>query len=175
MACIIRIDKHDKKRGISHTHGWQVRGRGTRKNGERKYHSKLFSDGVHGGKGKALIAAQEYLQAIACSPVFDRPVSEPNHPPYHYHLNKNNQTGIIGVHRTRTRYTRGRVRYPNWVATYTGIDGTQQKKSYSVNCYGEDEAKRLAVEFREMWEVAVKDSPEAVKQFLQEMKDGYLQ
>ena len=41
------------------TRGWQVRFY-YQKNGETKYHSKLFSDGVYGGKDEAYDAAIEY-------------------------------------------------------------------------------------------------------------------
>ena len=55
MGHIVRIDKpkDDPRHG---THGWQVR-----VGGKRGYHSRLFSDNTYGSKGKALVAAEEYL------------------------------------------------------------------------------------------------------------------
>lgn len=167
MAFIVRLDKEKKGK----THGWQVRGRG-----KRKYFSKLFSDGVYGSKGKALMAAEEFLETyLQAHPELTTP-KKPEMPPYHYNLNRNNKTGINGVHRTMSMkpYKGGVRRYPSWCATYTGLNGTQQKKQFSVNVYGEEEAKRLAVEFRQMWEEAVDKGEKAVADFLDAYDEGWL-
>ena len=54
LAHIVRID-------AGKTHGWQVRYNGSHET-STSYSSKLFSDGVHGGKRKARKLAVEFLK-----------------------------------------------------------------------------------------------------------------
>ena len=59
---------------------------------------------------------------------------------------KNNSTGIRGV------YYRVRGPYAEYVAHWKDNDGKSCLKSFSVNKYGEDEAKRLAIDYRKKME-----------------------
>lgn len=62
-------------------------------------------------------------------------------------MQSSNKSGITGVHLSAD--VMGGVEYQRWVGKYTTLDGKQKKKSFSVIKHGFDEAKRLAVEFRE--------------------------
>lgn len=177
MGHIVRIDKpkDDPKHG---THGWQVRV-GSRKN----YHSKLFSDNVHGGKGKALVAAEEYLaEYIKAHPDEDRTIFDQF--PHGFHEGKlmsNNKSGVTGVYRTH-EYSRWDVKKERklyyWAAFYT-IDAYGQKKKrlherFYIHEWGEAEAKRRATEFRKLWEEAAREGTEAVVNFFEAYREGYI-
>ncbi|HEY85627.1 MAG TPA: hypothetical protein G4N96_11025 [Chloroflexi bacterium] len=164
-AHIVRIDK--PKNSSKGTHGWQVRA-----GGKRKYHSKLFSDNVYGSKGKALVAAEGYLdQYVKKNP-------EHTEPPYPHHfreegLMSNNKSGVNGVCRSWG--------YPGWDkkkeyrmdywSAFCGVGPQGQRNSwhkrYYVNTHGEYEAKRLAIEFRKGWEEAIKEGEDALEEFFQ--------
>ena len=94
MGYIIRIDK--PKNSVKGTHGWQVR---VHTGVPKKYHSKLFSDQKCGSKGKALVAAEEYLaQYLKEHPEAPK---MPVHVPYHRgRLSIRNKSGVTGVCRT---------------------------------------------------------------------------
>ncbi len=161
MSYIIRIDnpKDDAHRG---THGWQVRV-GTNRN----YHSKLFSDSLHGGKEEAELSAKEYLEKYLDA--------HPDEKRERYYkkgmLQSNNTSGVSGVHRTHTYWGRGegggeRVYY--WAAFCPlGPDGQINKwaKRFYVHHHGDHEAKCLAIEFRRAWEEAADEGEQALKQF----------
>jgi hypothetical protein len=59
-------------------------------------------------------------------------------------VKKNNKTGINGIHYDQTAH--------RWQA-YIRHDGKQYKSTFSVNKYGDDEAKQLAIEWRKQQEV----------------------
>lgn len=46
--------------------------------------------------------------------------------------------------------TVNKKKYEFWTATWTDLDGTRTTRSFSVNKYGEKEAKKLAIEVREV-------------------------
>lgn len=52
----------------------------------------------------------------------------------------NNTSGVIGVHKTKSG---------TWCAKYTDINGNHIRKSFSISKHGEEEAFRLACEYRE--------------------------
>ena len=177
MGHIVRIDqpKNDPAKG---THGWQVR-----VGGKRGYHSKLFSDNVFGTKGKALVAAEEYLKEyLAAHPEFPHEA-----PPFREYstetgVQANNKSGRNGVYRTYD-YGRWDVKKEHkryyWAAFYS-IDANGRKhvrrhERWYVDEYGEEIAKKLAIEFRDMWEEAAKQGPEAVKRFFTEYREGWLE
>jgi len=164
-AFIIRLDK--PKNSAKGTHGWQVR-----VGGKRKYHSKLFSDNVYGSKGKALLAAEEYLN--------DYLKVHPQHaePPRPHHfmektMMSNNKSGVTGVGKSWG--------YPGWdkkkqykmeywyAFCPIGPKGQRNtwRKRFYVNTHGDAEARRLAVEFRKGWEEAAKKGEAALKEFFQ--------
>ncbi len=172
MGYIVRVDK-PKNEPAKGTHGWQVRGAG-----KRGYHSKLFSDNVYGSKDKALVAAEEYLTEF----VKAHPEEGRTYPSYHKgKLFANNKSGATGVFRTheygRWDKKKERKRY-YWCAFYT-IDGRGRKQvkgyeKFYVEEWGEAEAKRRAIEFRQMWEEAARVGEEAVKRFFEEYRAGWL-
>ena len=174
MASIIRLDKpKNSKKG---THGWQVR-----VGPHKGYHSKLFSDNVYGSKGKALIAAEEYLEDY----LKKNPKADKKQWPHGFYeseaLYKSNTSGITGVFRTHdyARWDKKKTsKQYYWGAFYSinrhGIRKTRGHKKFYVHQHGEVEARRLAIEFRKMWEEAAKKGPEAVKQFFAEFDAGWL-
>ena len=164
-AHIVRIDK--PKNSPKGTHGWQVRA-----GGKRKYHSKLFSDNVHGSKGKALVAAEEYLDQYK--------KEHPDHvKPRRLHhfieegLMANNKSGVNGVFRgwSYPGWDKKKVYRMDYWAAFCSIGPQGQRNKWSkcfyVTTHGEEEAKRLAVEFRKGWEEAAVEGEEAIKEFFE--------
>ncbi len=62
-------------------------------------------------------------------------------------LRKPTASGIPGVTRI-TAYSRGHY-YNVWKANWTSVRGVRRSRQFSVNKYGEEEAKRLAIEARQ--------------------------
>lgn len=137
---ISRID-HDGK----HTHGWYVR-----VCYDRHMHSKFFSDATNGGKEKALEAAIQHrnkLEAELGKPRTDRIVVVSN---------ARNLTGVIGVQRIAKPVPPDPDRPLKGIAfevTWSPEPNVLRKTSFRVEKYGEEEAFRLAVEFRQAREV----------------------
>jgi hypothetical protein len=132
---IIRIDNESHR-----THGWRVT-----LQRRCKIVGKTFSDGVHGGKRKALKAAIEYLDTL---------LSENSSLEYqiwvHTRLRKDNTSGIPGVGRYEAidnPKTGRRVVF--WRACWADEDGIRHQRKFSVYRYGEDQAKLLAIAERE--------------------------
>ncbi|MFQ5614821.1 MAG: AP2/ERF family transcription factor [Anaerolineae bacterium] len=172
IGSIIRIDKRAGKKGGA-TRGWQVRV----PTGEpRKYHSRLFSDSKYGSKGKALVAAEAYLEEyLQAHPVILKQV-----PPYPFGYKKgilqsNNKSGRSGVCRTHSYHGRTGKKQEFWAAFCPiGPDGRRYLKRFYIVTHGEEEAKRLAIEFREMWEEAAEQGPDAIRRFFTEVEEGWL-
>ena len=61
-------------------------------------------------------------------------------------IGKNNKTGHTGVSRSENG------KYPCFCARICNNDGIQISKSFSIKRYGEEEAKRLAIQKRKAWE-----------------------
>ena len=102
---------------------------------------KTFSDGVFGGKRKALKAAVDYRDSLLLqhSPVEDQ-IWVCNR------LRKNNTSGIPGVGRYEVIGNRNTGRRDAfWLASWTNEEGRGRKRKFYVSCYGEQEAKRLAI------------------------------
>ena len=59
---------------------------------------------------------------------------------------RKSQTGIIGVRRL-TKTTKGHP-YDYWLAAWTDSRGNQRSKTFSINKYGEQEAKKLDMKTR---------------------------
>lgn len=166
MGCIVRIDK--PKNSTKGTHGWQVRA-----GGKRGYHSKLFSDNVYGSKGKALVAAEEYLEQYLEEHPEARPGPKPANQPFYRgkQLMGHNTSGITGVYYTEYAHRWDKERLVGyWCAFIPGGPAGQKRwhKKFNVERYGEKEAKRLAIEFRKEWEKAVFEGEEAVENFFEE-------
>jgi hypothetical protein len=176
-AHIVRIDKpkHDPTKG---THGWQVR-----VGSKRGYHSKLFSDNPHGSKGKALVAAEEYLEAYLKEHPEERipPGEQYPHGFKEGFLQANNKSGVNGVYRTYEygRWDTEKKRKLYYWGAFYSIDADGRRRvrrheKFHVDEYGEEEAKRRAIEFRKMWEEAAKEGVEAVKRFFDEYRARWL-
>lgn len=106
---------------------------------------KPFSDGVYGGKRKALTAAVAYRDELL------RQQSPKDHQVWvRTRLRRNNRSGIPGV----ARYDpidnpkTGR-RAVFWLAFWVNEHGASCKRKFYVSRYGERQAKRLAIEERE--------------------------
>lgn len=164
MGCIVRIDK--PKNSTKGTHGWQARA-----GGKRGYHSKLFSDNVYGSKGKALVAAEEYLEQYLKEHPEARADPQPNKPFHRGRLMRHNTSGITGVYYTEYAHRWDKERLVGyWCAFIPGGPAGQKRwhKTFNVDRYGEQEAKRLAIEFRKEWEKAVLIGEKAVEEFFEE-------
>lgn len=132
---ITRVDND-----ISRTHGWLVtlQRRGT-------IHRRQFSDGVHGGKAKALAAAKAFREEILAR---HPPLSRREHAEIR---KKNNKSGVVGVCRycaSETRDRPARERRWFWVASWVLPDGRAKRVKFSVNKYGEEGAFKMAARAR---------------------------
>ncbi|NJR52298.1 MAG: AP2 domain-containing protein [Leptolyngbyaceae cyanobacterium CSU_1_3] len=129
---ISRIEQPDKKH-----FGYYVRitWRGTQ-------YAKFFSDKKHGGKQKALAAAEQYFDELDAEMPLDSQAGQ---------MTIRNTSGIVGVSRTKST-SRGHS-YEYWQARWGS--GEQRKSAkFSIHKYGEKEAKQLAIEARKNWEKA---------------------
>ncbi len=128
------------------THGYQVR---VMRKGEAT--SKFFSDSAHRGKTKALAAARAYRDSLIdeLGPADTGPHDIPS---------SRNSSGIVGVRRREaTRDTEEYTYYHYfWEASWTDADGVRQKRNFSINKYGEQEAKALAIAARKKGLAAAK-------------------
>jgi len=104
-----------------------------------------FSDGVHGGKAKALKAAQAFR---------DEMLGEMHSPDFVvWRRNRkrvNNTSGVVGVGRYVSRHVHeGRViERPSWQAFWTDESGRRVSRKFSVAVHGEKQARLLAIECR---------------------------
>jgi hypothetical protein len=130
---IYRFD-HDR------THGWMVnfRHRG-------KTTSRLFSDGVHGGKRKAHAAALRWL--VSMHERFDVPLTRDRFVQISRSWRDREHMGV-----ERIREIPGQ-RGATWVARLT-CAGVRWQSNFAVRFHGERAAKRLAVAARRAYERA---------------------
>ncbi len=161
MAFIVRIDK-------SNTHGWQVRGAG-----RRGYPSKLFSDLKCGGRDQALALAQAYkeeMQRIA------PPKKAGKFSLYRTKPQASNRSGVNGVHFSHHYHGQTGQKQEYWAAFVPiGPYGRYYMKRFYINDErDEDEAFRLAVEFRQMWEEAAQEGEQAIRRFFEAYNEGWL-
>ncbi len=147
---VSRIDI-DGATGTKGTHGYQVR---LMRRG--KAISKFFSDSSSKGKGKALAAARAYRDSMVkkIGPANTGPHSSPS---------TRNTSGIVGVRRREAiRETDDYIYYHYfWEASWTDAEGARQKRNFSVNKYGEDEAKDKALSARKRGLAAAKRGKKA--------------
>jgi len=132
---IIRMD-HEP----SHTYGWRVT---VQRKGEIIV--RMFSDGVYGGKRKALKAAVEYRDGLLSH------YSDVEHQLWvRTRLRRNNTSGIPGVARYEVlaNPNTGR-RNAFWLASWVDEHGNSRKRKFYVSRYGERQSKRLAIAERE--------------------------
>ncbi|THJ21576.1 MAG: AP2 domain-containing protein [Nitrospira sp. CG24E] len=128
---IIRID-HDRSR----TYGWRVT---LQRKGEIV--AKTFSDGVYGGKRKALNVA------VDCRSMLLSQHSTLDHQLWvRTRLRRNNTSGIPGVGRYEVLANPNTGRRSTfWLASWVNEHGASRKRKFYVSHYGERQAKRLAV------------------------------
>ena len=133
MRGISRIDQPHK-----HNHGFFVR---VQRAG--KTHSAFFSDKMHGGKRKALIAAQ------ACHRRMERKLGAPKRMARQEWARierRPGRSGIVGVQRLINHRVRPARKY--WMATWSPEVGKVARKQFSIRKYGERLAKQLAIRAR---------------------------
>jgi len=138
----------NKERGISridssNTHGWFVR-----VYRDEAIYSKLFSDGRHGGKAEAQVAAVAYRNELEA--LLD---SNDNRPRRNNRLpvalrNKRNKTGVIGVCYRERRLPSGRIS-KCYSVSWAPEPNVQKCTSFSITKYGKEEAFRRACALRE--------------------------
>lgn len=102
--------------------------------------SKFFKNSDYPSKKAAEKAAREYYQQLVSeNPKMSRREFAERRMAH--------SCEIIGVRRVvNVRYGH---EYENWEARWSPKKGIRRKKSFSVNFYGEEEAKRLAIETRQ--------------------------
>ena len=118
-------------------HTWKVALR--RKN---KMMHKYFTDEVYGGTAQALIAAIAWRDEV-----------QAKHATVSYaiwrreRMPPTNTTGLVGVYRgTNPKKRNGRViEFYYWQAYWSGVDGKRISKTFSINKYGDEAAKELAI------------------------------
>lgn len=145
------------------TRGWQVR-LNLDNDASNRYESKLFSDKPCGGKRKAKAQAEAYLREALEEEGIERVPSGRRRgmmfveaPERRLKSNRSGRTGVYRGEHTRRRSNGTQVvRY--YAASYAiGPDGrrTNRSKRFSFGTdRSEEEARALAIEFREEWERA---------------------
>ncbi len=129
---IVRIDVPSKS-----TKGWQI-------NFNRSKITKFFSDSKYGSEKAALKEAQLFRDA--CERELQIQLEKTKRTTSLNKLTKRNTSGIPGVSKfVDRRPNRGKG---EWQAQWVDQDGKHRKKTYSINKYGDSEAKRLAIEYR---------------------------
>ena len=106
---------------------------------------KVFSDGVWGGKQKALDAALAWRdEQIGLLPAYELQVRRRNL------LRKNNKSGVPGVGRYEREPPPGKEGKGSafWMAFWTDPDGKAHKRKFAVNRWGERGAKLRAIDMR---------------------------
>lgn len=136
MRNIRRMD--DASRG---THGWMVQVQR-----QKRITMKMFSDGLWGGKSKALVAARAWRDQQT------EPLDEYAHELWQRNiLRRNNRSGLVGVARYERRpQPNGRIEgQAFWLASWTDENGASRKRKFSVKRWGERGARQQAIETRE--------------------------
>ncbi len=127
---IVRIDHKS-------THGYQVR-----VPFEHSPQTRFFADGVHGSARKALKAAEEWRNQV-----FDKKGINPSNRRTIRFTHKNNSTGVVGV--TTQWIRKGEFEYKHYVVSWCPKPYRQQKKTFSAHKYGDAEARKMAIDFRQ--------------------------
>ena len=132
---ITRMD-HERSR----THAWRVT---IQRRG--KIHVGHFSDGVYGGRQKALAAAKKYRDKLVAK---NPPLSRRQ---YCSILRKNNRSGLAGVsyHSELIETGHGAVERRFWIARLPLEPWRTKLVKFSVAKYGAEEAFRRAVKARQ--------------------------
>ncbi|HYP26332.1 MAG TPA: AP2 domain-containing protein [Blastocatellia bacterium] len=126
---ISRIDQPEK-----HNHGYYVR-----LSREGRTESKFFADRSNGGKRAALRAARQYEAELVRR-------AESRGGKKREIKSVRNTSGKVGVSRSTSR-SGDRV-YEYWQASWNDSEGKRRSAKFSINKYGEEKARRLAVRAR---------------------------
>lgn len=122
---------------LRRTRGWTATIR--RSSGDA---ARVFSDGVYGGRKEAYRAASAwYVSALKLFPLIPRPERMAI-------IRRNNRTGVSGVYRWPAN---GEDRPGAYWAAHCVREPTDKRparRKFSVACYGEHEAKALAIQAR---------------------------
>lgn len=107
---------------------------------------KHFSDRQWGGKRKALAAAREYRDNLV-TVLAGREISRKERARAQ---RSSNQSGIVGVRYTELRDSRGENEYVYafWEAQWSPRPGVRKTRRFSINKYGDEKAKRMAIQAR---------------------------
>ena len=133
MRYILRVDKEH--------HSWKVAVR--RMN---TYRHQYFTDSAYGGTAQALVAAMAWRDATVAE------LTDVDYAVWRRELMPSrNTSGIVGVSRGLVPKKRGKriVKFANWTAHWLTASGDRGKRSFSVNKYGEEGAKALAIQARQ--------------------------
>lgn len=124
------------RRDYAKSHGYWVR---YQREGVR--FQKSFADGSYVTREEALGAAEAYYEELkaAFPPMGRREYSEVKR--------RVGSSGLVGVNRTNN-IVKGHTYY-YWQARWSHSPGVQKWKRFSINRYGEEEAKRRAIAARE--------------------------
>lgn len=133
-----------KPKGISRidsgsTHGWYVR---VYRNG--KTYSKLYSDKKYGGKDRALRYAKK-ARELAQESIEKEPKQFKKRM---VTKTSRNSTGIVGVSKTRKKNKSGSYS-EYYQVTWTPEKGVVKNRQWSIKKYGQREALKRAVDFRD--------------------------
>ncbi len=140
--------KNSGKRGIRRysydgIEGWQVR---YMRDGA--LFQQIFRDKAYGGEAAALTVAEEFHTRLLSyfPPITRREWAE---------MRRANSREVVGVSRV-VKKVKGHE-YPAWEARWTQEPGKHRNKRFYVGMYGEEEAKRLAIEVRKAAVAALGD------------------
>jgi len=103
-------------------------------------YAKFFSDKKHGGPEGAWTAAEAHFQELDAKMPPESKIGL---------LSSRNSSGIVGV--SRAEGVKRNSPYAHWQAWWTA-GGKTKTACFSIRKYGEDDAKRLAIEARKRWE-----------------------
>lgn len=142
LRLIMKKIKYIQRLDFNYTHGWQVR---LCYKSSRITHSKMFSDGVYGGKLKALREAKKWRDDLLKRLNLESYLSNPYRPQGPHRRNSKNRSGVIGVHFDCT--TRKGNIYYCWIASYQK-DKKQTHTHFSINLYGDCGAFKMACKKR---------------------------
>lgn len=135
MYGISRIDDD-----VYRTHAWRV---SLCRRGKR--HVKNFADKKCGGKGRALSQAKEYRDTLL------RKYPPLSRKEFCTILRSNNKSGVTGVYKYAKSFTlqNGNVKENwYWEAHWPTEKGGAAHQAFSVNEYGEEKARQLAIQAR---------------------------
>ncbi len=130
---ISRIDQPEK-----HNHGFFVR---VQRRG--KIHSAFFTDKMHGGRAKALVAAKRHHRRLVAKLGLPRRMSRRR---WAQLVRRKGTSGVVGVQKLMLK-RRGVVR-EYWLATWSPKPYVAVRKFFSVRKHGYNRAKLLAMRAR---------------------------